>query len=222
MALNVFGKVNEDSIYLPNKPYAVRLNCKSGAIHKTETKRICDEAEVSIIAIEEWYGNLGKTLNENWLQIFFVPLHEQGLPANTVCVTYIKRESSTLFADKITELLATKTNPAHGIFKIYFEPRQGRNGPYFVVLFDWRPRKGKGEQRQLELIEAFMEGPQRMHMLDMDATRDMVPVGGLPAHQRLALAQASSHGLSPRYALRAAEGEAIDTLTKEMAENQAI
>lgn len=203
---------------MPNKPYAIRLNCKSGSINKTEMDRICDEIDVSIIKIAQFFGDLGKTKGEEWFQIFCVPLPGQKVPANTVCVTYIKRESLSIFGDKITEIVASGVNPATGIFTIKFEPRTGEKGQYFVAIFHWRKRETDEEHEQLDQIKAFMEGPMSKHLVDMNTTRDMVPLEGLDADDRQALVSAYRQGLSPAMAYRAVIGEDVETLLLEAAQ----
>lgn len=76
---SVFGTRPANSIYLPDIPYSVRLNCKDGGLfiggfeaqhRKTNPDQKID---ISIVKVSKFYGNLGKTENTFWIQLFFIP-----------------------------------------------------------------------------------------------------------------------------------------------------
>jgi len=173
--LHIFGAKPEGSIFLPEQPYGVRLNCQAGQIAVSETEFLGTEMEISIIACNRYYGDLGKTRNAEWLQIFFIPApNNKLLPPDTVCVTYIKTRSLTQFTQLVTKLMA-EGEPAEGIFRVSFMSHMNKDGqPYKSVRFDWRPRYGEEEVRQLEQISDFLQNlPEPLQ--DLNGTRDMIP-----------------------------------------------
>lgn len=173
-SLTVFGTKPADTIFLPDQPYPVRLNCQAGQIAVSEDEFLGKEMELSIIACNRYFGNLGKTQNAEWLQIFFVPAPTCDiLPANTVCVSYIKTRSLSQFSQLITRLMG-QGEPAEGIFRISFLSHTNSSGqPYKSVRFDWRPRQGKQEEQQLEQIAHFLAS--RPQLQDLNGTREMIP-----------------------------------------------
>jgi hypothetical protein len=179
-ALTVFGTKPQDAIFLPPQPFAVRLNCQTGQIALSENEFLGDQIEVSIIKVARYFGNLGKTKQAEWLQIFFVPAPTcKFLPANTVCVSYIKTRSLAQFAQTITRLMENG-EPGEGIFVLSFLSHKNDQGqPYKSVKFDWRERKTAAEKKQLELIVAFMQS--KPALADTNGTRDMVCIDGFAA-----------------------------------------
>ncbi len=181
-ALTVFGTKPQDAIFLPPQPFAVRLNCQTGQIALSENEFLGDSLEISIIKVARYFGDLGKTKQAEWLQIFFVPAPASKiLPANTVCVSYIKTRSLAQFAQTITRLMENG-EPAEGIFMLSFLSHTNAQGqPYKSVKFDWRERKVAPEKKQLELIAAFMQS--KPVLADTNGTREMVCLDGVAASE---------------------------------------
>jgi hypothetical protein len=177
-ALTVFGTKPQDAIFLPPQPFAVRLNCQTGQVALTEDEFLGTSLEISIIKVARYFGDLGKTKQTEWLQIFFVPAPTcKILPANTVCVSYIKTRSLSQFAQTITRLMENG-EPAEGIFVLSFLSHTNDRGqPYKSVKFDWRERKTTVEKKQLELIAAFMQ--TKPTLADTNGTREMVCIDAL-------------------------------------------
>lgn len=174
----MFGKFQEDSIYLPEDgPYKTRFNCKMGGIYKDETTRLADECPSILVGCSKFYGSLGKTQNTVWMQILYVPLlTETKIPRNTVCSAYLKNESLTQFGQMVTELQTSGKNPARGVWNWLFKPKQGEDGPYFIVCPTWKPLETPQEIKLYNLCNGFLgTNPQ---MLDLSTTRDMIPVAG--------------------------------------------
>lgn len=183
MTISVFGQKPQDSIYLADLPYAVRWNCKSGGLfiggyeednRRTKTKEPID---ISIIKASKFFGNLGNTAAELWLQIFFVPGPSVStLPKNQVCVSYIKKQSINNLMACVSEAMESG-EPAAGIFTGSFQKQSGNNGVYYTVGFTWRQRESAEEKKQLEMIEAFLAGNPAL--IDLSGTRDMVCIDEL-------------------------------------------
>jgi len=157
MNLTVFGVKPTDSIFLPQSPYQVRNDCQIGQWKVGDDDFRGNSIDVSIIRVSRMFGTLGKAVNTQWLQIWFIPAPgEEKLPADTVCVTYIKTRSINSFAQKITELM-TSGEPALGVFTASFEKHSGELGTYYSVDWNWRERNTDAEKAQLEKIAQFLQ-----------------------------------------------------------------
>ncbi|MGK7899122.1 MAG: hypothetical protein AB4372_37270 [Xenococcus sp. (in: cyanobacteria)] len=191
---SVFGTRPTDSIYLPDIPYSVRLNCKDGGLfvggsepqhRKTNPDQTVD---ISIIKVSKFFGSLGKTKNVLWLQLFFIPapnVDPSILPKNTVCCSYIKKQSIAHLFNKVQEVMQ-HDDPGFGIFTLSFDKKAGENGVYYAVDFDWRSRESEEETKQLDLIGAFMSSYQNQ-LIDLEGIRDMTCVDGWSAQKIEAL-----------------------------------
>jgi hypothetical protein len=173
MAFSVFGTKPKDCIFNPSQPYAVRLNCQVGQVSIGDDEFLGNAMEMSIIGVKHLFGTLGKAVDVDWLQIFFIPAPGcKKLPSNTVCVCYIKTRSLSAFTQKITQLMESG-EPAEGIFQITFLSHQNAKGdPYKSVKFDWRSRKSAEEKKQLQMIMDFMN--QEPELGDISGTRQMI------------------------------------------------
>jgi hypothetical protein len=187
---SVFGTRPVDAICLPDVPYSVRLNCKDGGlfvggnedIHRKSKSN--DKIDISIIKVSKFFGSLGKTENILWVQLFFVPcpgVNSSILPQNTVCCSYIKKQSIAHLFNKVQEVMEIG-DPGMGIFTISFNKETGEKGVYYTVTFDWRERESEKEIQQLDLIAAFMStcGDQ---LIDLEGTRGLTRVDGWTAQQ---------------------------------------
>jgi hypothetical protein len=187
---SVFGTRPDNAICLPDIPYSVRLNCKDGGLfiggyeaqhRKTNPDQKID---ISIIKVSKYFGTLGKTENILWLQLFFIAapsVDSKILPKNTVCVSYIKKQSIAHLFNKVQEVMEIG-DPGMGIFTLGFNREVGENGVYYSVSFDWRERQSDEEKQQLDLISAFMNA-YKEQLIDLEATRDLTCVDGWTAQQ---------------------------------------
>jgi hypothetical protein len=189
-SFKVFGTRPADTIFLPDIPYSVRLNCKDGGIFVGGNKDIHkksksnEKIDISIIKVAKFFGTLGKTENVLWVQLFFVPcpnVDSAILPKNTVCCSYIKKQSIAHLFDKVQQVME-QGDPGMGIFTLSFNEQKGENGTYYTVDFDWRERKSEAEIKQLEAIANFMSAYQEQ-LIDIEGTRNLTCVDGLTARQ---------------------------------------
>ena len=189
-SFSVFGTRPANAIYLPDVPYSVRLNCKDGGlfvggnedIHRKSKSN--EKIDISIIKVSKFFGTLGKTENILWIQLFFVAsinVDSAILPSNTVCCSYIKKQSIAHLFNKVQEVME-HGDPGMGIFTLSFNKESGENGIYYTIDFDWRKREGEAEQKQLDAIAAFMSTYQDQ-LIDLEGTRDMTCVDGWTARQ---------------------------------------
>ncbi len=191
---SVFGTRPDNAICLPDVPYSVRLNCKDGGLfvggneaqhRKTNPDQ---EIDISIIKVSKFFGTLGKTENVLWLQLFFVPsvnVDSSILPKNTICCSYIKKQSIAHRCNKVQEVMEYG-EPGMGIFTLGFNKEVGEKGTYYTVSFDWRERESEEEKEQLDLIAAFMSA-YKDQLIDLEGTRDLTCVDGWTAQQLQAL-----------------------------------
>jgi hypothetical protein len=191
---SVFGTRPDNAICLPDIPYSVRLNCKDGGLfvggYEAQHRKTNPDQkiEISIIKVSKYFGNFGKTENMLWLQLFFVAapgVDSKILPKNTVCVSYIKKQSIAHLFNTVQEVME-QGDPGLGIFSLGFNREVGENGVYYTVDFDWRERQSEEENQQLDLIAAFMS-TYRNQLIDIEGTRSMTCVDGWTAQQLQAL-----------------------------------
>jgi hypothetical protein len=187
---SVFGTRPENSIFLPDVPYSVRLNCKDGGLfiggneaqhRKTNPDQKID---ITIIKVSKFFGTLGKTENILWLQLFFIPAPNVDLkilPKNTVCCTYIKKQSISHLFNKVQEAM-NQGDPGMGIFTLGFNREVSELGSYYTVTFDWRERQADEEKQQLDLIAAFMSSYSNQ-LADLEGTRSLTCVDGWSTQQ---------------------------------------
>ena len=209
---SVFGTRPDNAICLPDIPYSIRLNCKDGGLfiggyeaqhRKTNPDQKID---ISIIKVSKYFGTLGKTENILWLQLFFIPapsVDSKILPKNTVCCTYIKKQSIAHLFNKVQEVME-QGDPGMGIFTLGFNREVGENGVYYTVTFDWRERSSEEEKQQLALISAFMS-TYNNQLVDLEGIREMTCVDGWTAQQlQTLIAQKQLNGSSNQRSLPAA------------------
>lgn len=148
-----------------------------------------ETVDISIIKASKYFGTLGKTENELWLQLFFVPGSScLSLPKNQVCVSYIKKQSVNNLMATVSEAMESG-EPAAGIFTGSFLKQAGDKGPYYTIGFGWRERKTEEEHLQLEMIEAFMAG--NPPLFDLAGTRDMICIDRLSGEEIQVLAESA-------------------------------
>ncbi len=189
-SFSVFGTRPTDAICLPDVPYSVRLNCKDAGlfvggnedIHRKSKSN--EKIDISIIKVSKFFGTLGKTENVLWIQLFFVAapgVDSKILPKNTVCCSYIKKQSIAHLFNKVQEVME-HGDPGMGIFTLGFNRESSENGVYYTVSFDWKERESSEEKEQLELIAAFMS-TYKEQLIDIEGTRDLTCVDGWTAQQ---------------------------------------
>lgn len=187
--ISVFGKRSKDSIWLGDQPYGLRNDCQAGQWKVGDSDFKGKQIEISIIKVSRFFGTISKASNTFWLQVWFVPAPScTTLPANTVCVTYIKTRSLSQFSAKIAELLGEQ-DPAEGIFVAGFEKHSSDLGNYYSVRWDWRSRETEEEKQQLEAIAAFLQSEPVL--IDLSATKNLICTDHLSAVELTQLIQSS-------------------------------
>jgi hypothetical protein len=188
----VFGTRPQQGIFLPQVPFNVRNDLKVGQWKVGEDDFRGKEIEISIIKVAQFFGNLGKTTNAFWLQVWFVAAPDcEILPKNTICLTYLKKRSIAQFSQKVTELMESG-EPALGIFQGTFLKHLGDKGDYYSVIWDWRERETEEEIEQLEQIADFMATNPKL----VDLSVNLIPIDGLsPEEIELIMSSAKAQEL---------------------------
>jgi hypothetical protein len=196
----VFGTRPQQGIFLPQVPFNLRNDLKVGQWKVGEDDYRGKQIEISILKVAQFFGNLGKTTNAFWLQVWFVAVPTcEILPKNTICLTYLKKRSIAQFSQKVTELMESG-EPALGIFQGSFLKHSGDKGDYYSVVWDWRERETEEEIEQLEHIADFMATNPKL----VDLSVNLIPIDGLsPDEIELLMSSAKATELesSGRYTL---------------------
>jgi hypothetical protein len=140
----------------------VRLDCKDGVLTLGEDEVLGKTAEISVLKLSRWFGDMGMTKGAEWLQLFYIGApNDKVLPKDVVCCSFIKTRSLGQLQRVVTTLLASGKNPAHGIFSLSFLDHVTGQNRYKSVKFDFRDRTDD-EMDQLGTISAFMTGKPRL------------------------------------------------------------
>ena len=153
----IFGKADPNKInYVLGEPFSVRNDGRIGAWKIGMDNLIGKDLPMAVIGVQDFQGDVGKTCDEVWTQLFFIPVKHEILPPNTVCSTLIKNESRENFKQCFT-LAQVNNDPAFGVFEPVFEKRSNDKGDYYALTWQWRERKGAEEEAQLELLLDFTD-----------------------------------------------------------------
>lgn len=192
-----FGEVPEDGIYLPPfGAFPLRTNCQSGR-WTSEEEEYSPNLSFIVLQFLMYYGNLGQTQNEEWGQIFLVPLNPpEGIPPQTVCSVYIKTKSLRAFKALVTQIKAAKLKPGEGIFSSEFIKHSdtkidehGKAQPvnYYSVRWHWRSLE---DEQEIDLWNKCFIFKQSTPLLsDVSGTREMICLDHLPPEQRKRIAE---------------------------------
>ena len=194
----VFGTRPKNLIFLPEISFGVRNDCRMGRWKLGDSDYKGDKIEISILKVFQYFGDLGKTKNAFWLQIWFVPSPScKDIPQGTVCVTYLKKRNISQFSQKITQLMES-VEPALGIFIGSFVSHKGDKGEYFSVVWDWRERADEAEFKQLDQIVDFLATEPKL----IDLSVNLMPVDGLSTEEIQSLIAGKSEQLNSQLTIK--------------------
>jgi hypothetical protein len=174
-AFSVFGAKAANELLVPEIPISVRNNCQSGqwAIGDTDYGSKCS---MTVLKFGKFFGDLGKSDNELWGQIWFVA--ESGeLPKGVVMVTYIKTQSLRDFNRLVTEIQCRGIEPATGIFIPSFKKFTNDKGNYYALVWSWEERKDYSILEQAAVV--ISSATHQARMFDFDGTNRMQCLDGL-------------------------------------------
>lgn len=149
--LNGLIAPEQNGIFLPNGgPFGLRFNCSAGQMALSERNFITDTGKIVVIHYDEWFGSLGKSANEVWTRIVFIPhpslvAESKGkVPSGTVCSAFLKVESRTLFTQAATIAIRKfGLGLAQLVCEFKSQPRQNAQGSYAAFGFEFaQPEKG--------------------------------------------------------------------------------
>jgi hypothetical protein len=169
-AFSVFGSKPANALLVPEIPIAVRNNCQIGKWMMGDTE--CgSKCSMTILKFSKFFGNLGKTSQTLWGQLWFVA--ESGeLPKGTVMVTYIKTQSLRDFNRLVISVQSRGIEPATGTFIPTFTKYNGEKGIYYALTWEWEE---KNDLAVIQQAAAVLNDPQiRSNLYDLEGTRDMV------------------------------------------------
>lgn len=202
----VFGTRPDNAICLPDIPYVVRLNCKDGGLfvggHEAQHRKTNPDetVDIAILKVSKFFGSLGKTENALWVQLYYIAAPSVAphiLPPDTICVSYIKKQSIAHLYHKVQEAMQYG-EPGRGIFTLGFNKELGALGAYYTVSFNWRERSEEAEKTQLERIANFLVDYQEQ-LIDIEGTREMTCIDGWKAReiQELVMQGRATQSLEP-------------------------
>lgn len=206
--LNVFGTKAENAVYVPNLPLSVRNNCQSGR-WTIGDEEYGSKLAMTVVKFSKFFGSLGQTHHTLWGQLWFVA--EAGeLPQDVVMCTYLKGRSLSDFNRIVTEVMAKGVEPATGVFVPDFVKRSGQKPDetgvlkpinYYSLEWKWYERgqkfpgvsdpllkqldaeSQKSINRLHEVAIAMDSEENQSYLLDLDGTKLMKCVDGLPSHE---------------------------------------
>lgn len=145
MALNGVIAPEKDGILLPaTGPFGLRFNCSAGQLALSERNLVTDTGKVVILHYDNHFGSLGKTENEFWTRIVFIPhpsliADSKGkVPSGTVCEAFLKGESRDLFSQAATVAVRKfGLGLAQLVCEFKAQARQNAKGSYAAFAFEF-------------------------------------------------------------------------------------
>lgn len=172
--IEVFGKLAEDKINHFTPPYAVRNDCSVGQWKVGNDGFLGNELNIIVLDVQPFYGDLGQTKSERWFQLWFLPaLGEDKLPINTVCVTYLKTQSGSLFYSDFIDL-QSYVDPIKVVWTGNFKQDKNEYGTYYYVSFTPRFAEEK-EFKYIELAANFIK-ENKQFLIDTNLPDTMLPL----------------------------------------------
>ncbi len=164
MALN--GVIaSSDGIFLPSSgPFAVRFNCAAGQLALDERNFIAPEGKMVVLHYDNYFGSMGKTSNELWTRIVFIPhtsLVEDSkgkIPSHTVCEAFLKGKSLTVFQQAaVIAVQKFKLGLAQLVCNFKAQSEKNEKGNYASFSFEFSLPDKSDAQFMGEILE-FAQG----------------------------------------------------------------
>lgn len=201
MALSGVSKPIADSIFIPSSgPFAVRFNCAVGQLALTESQHIAAAGELVVLHSDNWFGSLGKTVNEFWTRVVAVPTPQfvekvgGAIPVNTVCESFLKGESRDLWEKaSVIAMQSHGVGLAELICTFKAEARKGEKGSYFAFGFEFR-QASKDEAKFMESVMSFALSATESQVASIKAP-GLICIDGM-ATEKLALLRAHAAPVS--------------------------
>lgn len=181
--LSPINKITKDLLFLPTPTYSIRNNCQMGLWLKSDGEtRITNELEFCLIHCQMMYGDLGKTKESYWLQLWGIS--DQVLSGKVVFCTYVKGRSLNLLGNAVLEATLEQKNPSNLLFKSKFIRQSNEYGVHYIISFEATDLP-EDDPRPKE-IARFLES--KPIFADTNIPPTLFPVGemsGVECQQRL-------------------------------------
>lgn len=173
--------IEEEKIIVPEMAVSLRNDCQRG--QWIETSSVGDTLHCSIVIDKDFHGNLGRTTDERWKQIWLIA--EKGsspkITLDTVMVSYIKRESLESFVKLKAQLKQQKIPSAKPVYIVTFNEIRKGDRNYFVL--DWKTRERTPEDNSLEDLKNCYE--KYSHFFnDPFREKELVPLSELSQNSK--------------------------------------
>lgn len=191
---SVFGAVpSEGEIFIPDSPFAIRNNCQIGQFTLGSSQQLGNKLSFRAVKFSRFFGDLGQSQNESWGQLWFVaePGKSGDIPANILCLTYIKTKSLSEFNNLIAQIQSRRINPATGVFTCGFikESRtivgsdgQMMQGNYYSLGWSWSSVEDfKSAYTDEQLLAVIAKAST---FQDLEGTANMVCLDRLSSAER--------------------------------------
>lgn len=153
-------KVSERLIFVPPKAMRLRCNCREGLVYMGQYP-VGKELTLNLLAVQQYYGELGLSPATNWLQVWVASSPLRGvLPPSTVFVMYLKTRSIDQLQQAIL-LASCQGDPRSFMWRMFFRQHNSMRGSaYYSVAWEWREPQTPEESDQIATLGAlnWLEG----------------------------------------------------------------
>lgn len=138
---------HEGILYTLGNPRPYRADCKVGQFKVGENLK-GGKLKLEILSYRVFHAELFNYPYQRWLEVFFVD------PDNTLSHILFKGMSIESFVNLYTEMLIRGRAIGEGIVTGRMEKRSGKEGDYYVVIFEWEENKKERIQELLDFLAA--------------------------------------------------------------------
>lgn len=178
MILSPMNKLTKDLLFLPTPTYSIRNNCQMGLWLKYDGEtRIGNELEFCLIHCQMMYGDLGKTKESYWLQLWGIS--DQILNGKVVFCTYVKGRSLSLLGNAVLEATLEQKNPLNLLFTSKFIRQSNEYGVYYIIGFEAIDLPA--DDPRPKMIAKFLES--KPIFADTNIPTTLFPVGEMSAEE---------------------------------------
>ncbi len=136
---------HEGILYTLGHPRPYRADCKVGQFKVGESLK-GSKLKLEIVSYRMFYAELFNYPYQCWLEVFFVD------PDNTLSHILFKGMSIESFVNLYTEMLIRGRAIGEGTVTARMEKRAGKEGDYYVVIFEWEENKKERVQELLDFL----------------------------------------------------------------------
>lgn len=206
---SVFGSLpSENEIFIPDAPFAIRNNCQIGQFTLGSSQQLGNKLSLRAVKFCRFFGDLGQSQGQLWGQLWFVaePGKSGDIPADILCITYLKTKSLSELNGLVSQLFANKVNPDTGVFTCGFikesksiigldgQPMQAN---YYSLGWSWQSAQ---EFKSAYTNEQLAELKAKSSLFqDLEGTANMVCLDYLSPSERSQLVASRSQNRAIAY-----------------------